>query len=329
MKRRTFLASAAAAALSPVPGLADPPTLILFDAAVYLSSPNTKRYPTGGPGSREQGGPRGPIQNGVEQSYNPLIVTAEDLLRWKQQLGVGSVAAIQNQPLYGYDNTYLLDSSKNFPAQISPVIILQAQLPRAADFFRKMVSQNGVAAIRMEGVAGGGSMPWIESKEALEIWNIASQAGIVIDILYLPDHLSPRAMETFSRLAGRFPNVRICISHLGWPAAAGAPDFGITPAVFRPLLQHSNIMFKYTVVNLRRVQSANIPPAQFIAHVVDVLGADRVMWGSDLGADQTPYAYLVKAGRDSASMLSPEAQQKVMHDNGHGFYIRGGLPTAP
>jgi len=326
MLRRTFLASAAAFAASPA--LAAEPRIALFDAAVYMSSPNTQRYPRGGAGSEAQGGMPRATNPATSTSTNRLVVPAEQLLQWMLELDIDRIAAVQNQTLYGFDNTYLLDSAEIYPAQISPVVIIDATRKDSAMFLRNIVASRGVAAIRLEGVmASDGSFPWIASDLALEIWQVAAETGIVLDLLYLPDTHSRAALRAIVALAEKFPSVRMSLDHMGWPRKEGAPAFGID-AEYAKVAQHKNIYFKFTSVNIDDLAGENVPVDQFLLRAAQILGADHLMWGSDLGADNEPYAQLVARGRAAATLLSPDDQQKVMHDTGRGFYIRGGLPTS-
>ena len=328
MHRRVFLASAAAFAAFPAYAASE---IALFDAAVDLISSNPKRYPLVGPGSPAQGGfPRGtsPPGFGPQQGLGRPIPTAELVLQWMLALNVKRIAAVQNQPAYGYDNSYLLDTAEIYPAQMSPVVMIDVSRSSTATFLHNMIEHKGVAAIRLTGgPATDGTYPWVASDQALQIWQVAADTGIVIDLMYLPPVYSDRALDTIVGLAEKFPTVRIVLDCIGWPDIQNTPPYSIN-AKYAAIASHKNIYFKFTSTNIYVLEVAGVPADRFLAHAVDVLGADHVMWGSELGTAGGTYEELVGKGRAAAARLSDDDRQLVLHDTGNGFFIRGGLPTA-
>jgi len=331
MRRRIFLAQAAAFATLPAfSANAAPPDIALFDAAVYLVSTDTTRFPRLSPGSPLGGvEPAGTTRPGVSVQTGRArpVPTAEAVLQWMRDQNVDRIAAVQSEQDYGYSNDYLLLSADLYPDQMSPVVIIDANQPDAPARLRSLISGKGVAAVRLTGTtAPNGDSPWLASDQALNIWQVAADTGIALDLMYLPPMHSNAALAAIATAAAKFPTVRVVLDHFGWPAVHGAPGFGVTEK-FAAVARHPNIYLKFTSVNLDVLEAAKIPADRFLAHAVSVLGPERLMWGSDFGSTPGTYADLVARGRAAASLLSAADQQKVMHDNGKGFFIRGGLPT--
>ena len=57
---------------------------------------------------------------------------------------------------------------------------------------------------------------------------------------------------------------------------------------------------------------------------VDLFGADRVMWGSDIGTSSGTYKDMVQRMIAASDLLTPEEQRKVWHDTGRRVFAKGG-----
>ena len=312
----TMLAAAAATGAHAIGRSAEP----LFDAHAHLISPDKGRYPqvpADVPGAAASLPPQEFRQFGKARP----IPEAEAMIGWMHEAGVEAIAAVQKRGTYGVDNRYILDSAARFPGHFYPVIVLDAQ----DDITPPMVealAERGLAGVRLTGArAIDGSFAWLASDRAQRLWAVAAKTGVVIDIMTMPFGHPPDALATYANLAARFPTVRIVIDHLNWPGALGAPSFGLD-SIARALGAHPNVFFKFTTINIDKLQDAHLSPGAFLAHAVETFGADRVLWGTDMGNTPGTYAELVARGRAAAVSLSPAARRAVMHDTGRGLFTR-------
>ena len=86
-----------------------------------------------------------------------------------------------------------------------------------------------------------------------------------------------------------------------------------------------NIHFKFTSINLDIFREANIPAAQVLRRAADTFGADRLMWGSDIGAASGTYQDMVQRFLDAVVVLSPAKLRAVAHDTGKRVFVKGGV----
>ena len=66
----------------------------------------------------------------------PFTVTAEALLALMDAHGVDHACLVQRGHVYGYDNSYILDSARKYPARLHPVVILDTLTSRSNDSHR-------------------------------------------------------------------------------------------------------------------------------------------------------------------------------------------------
>ena len=335
MKRRAFIMQAAATTALPVLSISAARAAsgaAMFDAHIHLVSTDKVRYPQVAQSNPAQGGAPTPGTQGanappgasVQRGRARPTPTVEAVLGWMAQQNVAAIAAVQRRGTYGYDNRYILDSADAHPAQIAPVVVLDATAPGTPAQLRALVSQHGLAGVRLTGGrASDGTYPWVDSEQAQKVWQVATDTGIAIDLMYTPPGHSDAALNAIVALAEKFPHTKLVLDHIGWPKMLGAPDFGIDTQ-YAAISNHPNIFYKFTTINLDMLEEAKIPADQFLARAVAVLGADRIMWGSDMGNTPGTYPEMVARVQAAASGLSAGDRQQVLHDTGAGLFVRGG-----
>ncbi len=124
-------------------------------------------------------------------------------------------------------------------------------------------------------------------------------------------------------LARQYPDIRLVLDHLLEPEMEEGADFGLD-ARYERLAAEKNIFFKFTSINLDICREAGIPADKVLRRAVDLYGADRVMWGSDIGTSSGTYADMVQRLLVAAQSLTPQEQAAVFHDTGKRVFVKGG-----
>ena len=148
----------------------------------------------------------------------------------------------------------------------------------------------------------------------------AAKAGEVIPA-------SALVLEHVAQLADKYPNVKIVLDHCGWPDQEGAPNYGLT-AAHLALKAHRNVYYKFTTINMDRLSEAKLSAPDFVRHLVDVYGADHIMWGSDMGNSKGTYDEMVSRAIAAVAKLNVSEQKQMMSDTGRNVFIRGGRAAA-
>jgi predicted TIM-barrel fold metal-dependent hydrolase len=240
--------------------------------------------------------------------------------------GVGALAAVQRRGTYGYDNRYILDSCDAHPGRFHPVVVLDAEDPAVPAQLLELVRDHRLSGLRLTGMkADQGGYPWLESESALHTWAAAARTGVVIDLMYVPPGYSADALQAILRLAQRFPSVKIVLDHVGWPRQEGAPGYGLTD-IHPRLARQPNIHYKFTTINLDLLQEAKIPSQDFVRKAVDVLGAQRILWGSDMGNSPGTYEEMVGRARAATNRLTDRERRQILRDTGRAVFARTAAP---
>ena len=265
-------------------------------------------------------------------------MTAERLLELMDAHGVTHACLVQRGHVYGYDNSYIIDSAARNRGRFHPVVILDTADPATPAHYRRMVAENGVCGFRL-----ANSRPWLldtawlASPIAMEVWRACADLGTPMTLIAFDNQLS-WVLPQVKAIARMFPDLPIILDHGAMPfgmsqyevalrEAAGevvtmppAPHYGIDTsiAIFEDV---PNVHFKITEINFERLVKAHVPTAHLIRRMVDSFGPERLIWGSDIGQSMLwNYAEKVAMARESTALLSHEEASAMLHDNAARIY---------
>ena len=77
---------------------------------------------------------------------------------------------------------------------------------------------------------------------------------------------------------------------------------------------------KITTLPLGRLDEQKIDAAPVVRRVVDLFGAGRVMWGSDIAQSKGSYGYMVDLGLNAVRLLSEDEQHQVLYGAADAVY---------
>ena len=253
--------------------------------------------------------------------------------------GVERACLVQRGHVYGYDNSYIIDSAAKYPERLHPVVILDTQDPDTPEVYRNMVKTEGVSGFRM-----ANARPWLldtawmSSPAAMEVWKACADLGTPMTLIFYQKQLSYN-LPLLKIIARQFPDLPIIVDHGGMPygmtqvevgyaredgeavVMPPPPDFGIneTIKIFEDV---PNIHFKITEINMERLAAEKIRPAHIVRRMADGFGAERLIWGSDVGQSML-WSYREKAdmARRAADFLTAEEAEKFLYANAARIYL--------
>ena len=302
---------------------------LLFDSHAHLVADDQARYP------------RNPMQRAADAPYrapgvigkpgghhgpNPIneVPDALRMLQWMKDENVDGIVAVQKRMIYRYDNSYILDSSDKYPDLFSAVVILDAEDAGTPALVRQTTRENGLAGVRLfGGRKADGSMPWLNSPNALKTWDVAQELGLVMDLEVLSEGGGGPSIPAIIELTRKYPDIRLVLDHLLEPEMEEGEHFGLDER-YEKLAGEKNIYFKFTSINLDICREADIPAGKVLRRAADMFGADHLMWGSDIGTSSGTYKDMVQRFLDAAVSLSPAELRAVGHDTGKRVFVKGG-----
>ena len=266
-------------------------------------------------------------------------VTARALISLMDEHHVPTACVVQRGHLYGYDNSYIIDSAAKFPGRLLPVVILDTQDPQTPERYVEMVRHQGVRGLRMANTRPSHlDTAWMSSPAAMQVWKTCADLNSPVALIFFLNQLS-YTLPLLHIIAKMYPTLPILIDHLGtpygatlvelaWAREAGIaeaalpppPDFGINETI-RIFEDTPNVCFKLTEVNMERLGGVGIEPARLVRRMADSFGAERLVWGSDIGQSlRWTYAEKISMAHDAAGFLSASERAAFLHDNGTRLY---------
>lgn len=309
-------------------------SLPLFDSHAHLVSDDWDRYP-----------PRPFTPDLPMPERTDYSVTVESLIEMMDARNVAKACLVQRGHLYGYDNSYIIESAERHPGRLHPVVILDPEDPATPALYRDMVKHRHVRGFRM-----AVSRPWILdtgwlcSPAAMEVWRACAEFGTPVTLILFMNQLS-FLLPLVKILAKQFPDLPILLDHGAMPygmtqyevklakeanepvVMPPAPHFGIDKTI--ALLEDvPNVYFKITEINMERLAAAKVRASHLVRRMADSFGPDRLMWGSDVGQSMK-WSYEKKAAmaRAAAGFLTPDEARKFLHDNAARVYGQASLPV--
>jgi predicted TIM-barrel fold metal-dependent hydrolase len=301
----------------------------LFDTHAHLISDDWERY-------RAQ-----PMDPSLPIPARPgYTVTVEALIAMMDAENVAEACLVQRGHVYGYDNSYIVDSAARYPDRLHPVVILDPLDPATAGVYREMAARGQVGGFRM-----AVSRPWMLdtgwlcSPPAMKVWEACAKFRTPLALILFMNQLS-YLLPLVKILARQFPELPILLDHGAMPygmtqyevalaeekgqpvVMPPPPHFGIdrTIAIFEDT---PNVFFKITEINMERLVKAGVRPAHIVRRMVDSFGPERLMWGSDVGQSMLwTYPEKVAMARAAADFLTEDEARAFLHDNAARVYGR-------
>lgn len=229
-----------------------------IDAHVHVWTSDTKRYPLA-PGFRRE-------------QMRPPDFPPEELLAHARPCGVTRIVLIQ-MSYYGYDNSYMLDTMRQFPGVFSGVAVID-EAARPREVMRRLRKQ-GVRGFRISPM-GKAVDRWLDSPGMEAMWRCGGDENLSMCGLIDPD-----AIPGIARMCERFPSTPVVIDHIA-RIMVGNPNREEELRQLCHLARHKNVSVKVSAFYaLSKDQPSYLDLGPAIRRLLDAYGPERLMWATD------------------------------------------------
>lgn len=236
--------------------------------------------------------------HGVEEDKIKLLRTAERYGVSRYYISTIDGAEVPDEATIDLDNKVTADFVKEQPGLIKGYVYVNPRNANAMDVLRKGMEEQGMSGLKL----------WIATHCNDPLVYPIVEKMIEYDKPILI-HTFVKAVgqlqyETTSyhvgKLAERYPEAKLIMAHLG-----GEPFHGI-----RNVAKYKNVWIDH---------SGTLVGSEDLNHTVKLVGADRVLFGSDM-----PIAYASSYGQVLEAKLTAEEREKIFWKNtaelfGEGF----------
>jgi L-fuconolactonase len=276
----------------------------IVDAHCHIISEDPTRYP------------KAPIGGKQSEWAATRPVSAEGMVSRMDGAGITQAVLVQATTHYGYDNSYVLDSSRRRPERFVAVGTVDPLRPDAAASLKAAVGDDGLAGVRL--FTSGSTVPtqgeWFVAPETFPFWEQADELGLPVCLQMRLGAATGQLVE----LLERFPGVKVLLDHIGYPDIAGSP--ARAGAEVAQLGVHPGLHLKLTHRNLERLRDAGSQADDFLGPVVEAFGAGRIAWGSNLPAAEQSLPELRALAEDVLSGLPEKDRREIFAGTARRLY---------
>ncbi len=245
--------------------------MVIVDTHVHVFTDDRKKYP------QIRDTPRaGSIPSIAEigQTEWPLT-TAGKLIALMDEAGIAKATLAQAYFVYEYDNRYTVDSARAHPDRFASIVVLDPMDPQSPDELSRLVEQQGVTGIRfMRGRLPESSLG---DPATFALWARIQSLGIPLTV---NDRIGD--ISKIGTAMDRYPDVSVSFEH-SWGHKVGAPPYPLLDPLFA-LADNPRVYIKTAINNIAAARAGGGTPRQLYEKLVEVFGAQRIMWSSNFPA---------------------------------------------
>jgi predicted TIM-barrel fold metal-dependent hydrolase len=243
---------------------------------------------------------------GMRGRYAGRSARPREVLAALDEHGVAG-AVIVTPAVYGFDNSYSLETYDLAPERIRVIGLVDMTAPDVEETIREWASNPAAIGIRLNLWADEAVARFLDGGDDRAL-TAAADAGLCVCVN------SPGRFPVFERIAERFPSLQLVVDHLGLFDVAmldrAMPDTWNGIDGLLGLANHPNVAVKVTSVPLISREPYPYPDAWPHIHaVIEAFGVERLMWGTDAFIFDHPYGESIDFIRASDEL---DAREKEM-----------------
>lgn len=259
---------------------------MIVDTHTHIVAEDEQRYPLS---------PR-PLSG---EWYKEAPCSADRLLVKMEETGVDRAVLVQPMGAYSFDNRYTADSAVAHPDRFVSACCVDLDAESPVETLTHWVQEKGMRGVRLFALARGDS--WLAKPRTFPVWERAAELGIHVIVTIFGHQL-----DDLRRMLERYPSIDVSLDHCAFPNMT-APD------TLFAMADLGNLHLKVSTHVLDAATSFEGSPQPFVHRLVDVFGAQRVMWGSDFcQTHDRSYAELVDLGRAAFAELDRHDRDACM-----------------
>jgi len=243
-------------------------------------------------------------------------------------------AVLLQGPFYGEANAYVAQAVRQWPDRFVAAGHIDPCAPDARDTFRRCIEEYGFPILKFELSVGTGLVGLhpalrVDGDEMAWIWEEAERRGLVMTLDLGGVATASYQTDAVRAILERHPQVKIVICHLAQPPVGRANDPTLDQLWQEQirLARHPNVWFDLSALPGYAASVEDYPYATacgYIRRAVEMVGADRLMWGTDAPGllGHATYPQLLSFVTRHCVFLTPEEMQKVLGDNAWRVYFQ-------
>ncbi|WP_077038264.1 amidohydrolase [Pelomonas sp. KK5] len=227
--------------------------------------------------------------------------TVESLIAAMDAAGVAKAAVVHSSTTYGFDNSYVVDGCNAYKDRLVAVGSVDMLADDVANIIKRWADA-GLAGLRI--FTGGSTKDFdpseLDNPKSFKAWAMCAELGLPMCI-----QTGPIGLPQVRMLAGKFPNVKIILDHLGRPEVLDGPPYAAAQSLF-DIADLPNVYMKLTPRIFGDVKKGSASAETFFPRVVAAFGAQRLAWGSNFPTSPGTLSEILATAQAGLASLSDE-----------------------
>ena len=238
--------------------------------------------------------------------------------------GISKAVMLQGS-FYGFCNEYTFEAQQKYPGRLYGVGTFDPYCYEAPRIMENLIKRFKFRGLKFELSRGFGLMGYhpdlrLDGYLMTPVWEFAQQEQIVVSLDLGTFGEPSLQLDVLVNIAERYPDTKFVIEHIFYP---GPGHFEDVKMALGMLAHCENLAFTVaSIPNSTLPEHFPYPAAcDYIRIAKDIVGVDRLLWGSDLPsvAVHNSYAQLIDYIREFG-VFTEEELQKVYADNAVKVY---------
>lgn len=222
-----------------------------------------------------------------------------------REAGVSGGVLVQAVGAHGFDNSLVVESARMLGDDWRAMVAVGQGTEDPVSLLNE-ASAHGASGLRLFSIPD----PWLHTDIAVELVHRCRDLSIGPNVCCLPEEL-----PSVARLAPAVPDCEIALDHCGF-VAVDRDDQALAD-----LAQHENLVVK---LSTGVFDAAAVAPRSVVSRLLDLFGAERIVWGSDHPqVHDRPYADLVALAVHAVDGLDPTTQAAILGKNAARLWFGG------
>jgi predicted TIM-barrel fold metal-dependent hydrolase len=260
----------------------------------------------------------------IPDSWGETSFTHDTLVRVMDEHGISKAVLMQGS-FYGFCNEYTFEATQRHPEKLYGMGTFDPYAYQAGAIMNHLIKDYGFRGFKFEISRSFGLMGYhpdlrLDGELMIPVWEYAEKAGLVVSLDLGTFGEPSLQLDAMARIADRFAGIRFVIEHLFYP---GPGHFDDVRSALDLLARYKNVSFTLaSIPNSTMPEAYPFPSAcRYAAIARDVVGAERILWGSDLPsvAVNNPYRKLIDFIAESGA-FSPEDLRLIYAENAMRVY---------
>ena len=208
--------------------------------------------------------------------------------------GVSGGVLVQAVGAHGFDNSLVLEAAQALGDDWRAMVAVGPSVNDPLSVLDRAAAQ-GASGLRLFSIPD----PWLHSDVAVELVQRCRDSGVGPNVCCFAEEL-----QAVARIAAAVPDCEIALDHCGF-VSVGGEDWALAD-----LAGYENLVVK---LSTGVFDAAALSPRSAVSRLVDLFGAERIVWGSDHPqVHDRAYPALVTLVTDALSGLDPTTQAAVL-----------------